>query len=122
MNRSDLDALPPEAREAEVIRRRNAAYAALGMNRRDLNTLSPVELEAAAHAALSQQRLAKPAKTPKRLPGTTCPKCHGQQFKLRRSTGRRLAVVAFTPIALRKQNRVECVTCGTIYHRNKGAK
>jgi ssDNA-binding Zn-finger/Zn-ribbon topoisomerase 1 len=56
--------------------------------------------------------------------GLACPKCGGLQFKVKRSTGRKLGAVAAAPVTglasmalLAKGTQVRCVTCGTVYKR-----
>lgn len=51
--------------------------------------------------------------------GLSCPKCHGTQFKARRSKKARAGVVATGVVgwAATKQKKVQCVTCGTMYNR-----
>lgn len=50
--------------------------------------------------------------------GLACPKCGGNQFKARRSNGKRVALAPMAILTpLTSQNQVQCVTCGAKYGR-----
>lgn len=64
--------------------------------------------------------------TPSTGGGLACPKCGGTQFKARRSKGARAGIgvvsvaslgLGAASLAVKKKNRVQCVTCGNIYQR-----
>jgi hypothetical protein len=61
-----------------------------------------------------QRRNAAFAAAEKRRPlsayGGKCPKCGGTNFKLRQSTGRKVAIGFGS--ALLKPNMLDCITCG----------
>jgi hypothetical protein len=57
--------------------------------------------------------------------GLACPKCGGTQFKARRTAGDRTMIALGTVTtgvggilsAQKRQQKVQCVTCGTFYER-----